>query len=242
MRTQSILILAVLWAAPALAQQGEVEFNTGLNHLRDGRVRMAIKSFERAVDEDDENPYFLKGLGLAYIQANELKDAIKAFRKALDLNPYYIDVYNDLGTALILKGERDAGKQQYLTAFNHPQNPTPELSARNMGQALLEERRPEEALNWFRTSLQRNPSYSDAYIGIADSLRTMQRPDEATAQLEQAHEQLPEDVSLSLALAESYFAQGRFNDARSLFEGVASADPAGPFGRRATERLKGFPR
>lgn len=236
------LALLLLCGAPGRAQDGELEFNTGLNHLRDGRIQMAIESFEKAVDRDDKNPYFLKGLGLAYVKANRLKDAIKAFRKALDLNPYYIDVYNDLGTALILKGDRDEGKQQFLTAFNHPQNPTPELSARNMGQALLEERRPDQALNWFRTSLQRNPRYPDAYVGMADALRALKRPDEAIAQLEQGRERLPDDPAIALALGEAYFSVGRFSDARRLLEGVAGDDPAGPFGRRALERLKAFPK
>jgi tetratricopeptide (TPR) repeat protein len=244
MRTRILIataLLLVLGVGPALAQDGELEFNTGLNHLRDGRIQLAIASFEQAIDKDDENPYFLKGLGLAYVQADDLKDAIKAFRKALDLNPYYVDVYNDLGAALILKGDRDEGKQQFLTAFNHPQNPTPELSARNMGQALLEEQRPDQALNWFRTSLQRNPRYPDAYVGISDCLRAMQRPDEAIAQLEQGHERLPDDLGISLALGEAYYSQGRFKDARGLLESVASGDPAGPLGRKALERLKAFP-
>lgn len=243
MRISMALAMAlVVLPGPAAAQDGELEFNTGLNHLRDGRIRLAIESFKDAVDQDDENPYFLKGLGLAYVQANELKDAIKAFRKALDLNPYYVDVYNDLGTALVLNGDRDEGKQQFLTAFNHPQNPTPELSARNMGQALLEERNPALALNWFQTSLQRNPRYADAYIGVADCLRATQRPEEAIAQLEQGLERLPDDLGVALALGELYYSQGRFNDARGMLEKVAEADPGGPLGRRALERLKAFPK
>jgi len=244
MRTRTAMataLLVCLWAGPLAAQDGELEFNTGLNHLRDGRIQLAIASFKQAVDKDGDNPYFLKGLGLAYVQADDLKDAIKAFRKALDLNPYYVDVYNDLGAALILKGDRDEGKQQFLTAFNHPQNPTPELSARNMGQALLEEQRPDQALNWFRTSLQRNPRYADAYIGISDCLRAMQLPEEEIAQLELGHERLPDDLSITLALGEAYYSQGRFKDARGLLETVASKDPSGPLGRRALERLKIFP-
>jgi tetratricopeptide (TPR) repeat protein len=244
MRTRITMVAALVvlaWAGPAGAQDGELEFNTGLSHLRDGRIQLAIAAFEEALDKDGENPYFLKGLGLAYVQADKLKDAIKAFRKALELNPYYVDVYNDLGTALILKGDRAEGKQQFLTAFNHPQNPTPELSARNLGQALLEEQRPDQALNWYQTSLQRNPRYSDAYVGISDCLRALQRHDEAIAQLEQGHERLPDDPGVALALGEAYYSQGRFNDARRLLEGVASSDPAGSFGRRALERLKAFP-
>ena len=77
---------------------------------------------------------------------------------------------NDLGTALILSGRRNEGKNEFLTAFNEPTNPTPEISSRNLGQAYLEEKHYPEAINWFRTSLNRNQTYPDAYLGLADAL------------------------------------------------------------------------
>ncbi len=61
-------------------------------HLREGRVDLALEEFKRAAKEDPKNPYFQKGLGLAYAAKREWKDAIAAFRKALELNPYYVDV------------------------------------------------------------------------------------------------------------------------------------------------------
>jgi len=237
----ALALVAVICAVPAGAQEGELSFNTGLNHLKDGRVKLAIESFRDAVDKDDQNPYFFKGLGLAYMRGGQLEEAIDAFEKALDINPYYVDVHNDLGTALVLRGKRDEGKEHFLLAFNHPQNPTPELSARNLGQALLEEGQPDQALNWFRTSLARNDRYADAYVGLSDALTQLGRSDDAVVQLELGHERLPDDASVSLALGEAYFESGRFSDARKLFEHVASADPAGPLGRRALERLRTFP-
>ena len=131
-----------------------MRFSTGVMHLREGRVDLALEEFKKAVKEDGKNPYFQKGLGLAYSAKREWKVAIAAFRKALELNPYYVDVRNDLGAALIGSGEREAGKKEFLTAFSDPTNPTPEMSARNLGQAYLEEKNYDEALNWYRTSVE----------------------------------------------------------------------------------------
>src|SRR5512134_2880941 len=178
-----LAVALAVFAAPAVAQsppQAETRFSTGVMHLREGRVDLALEEFKRAVKEDSKNPYFQKGLGLAYAakaskerqtrrtpdgappskeEAEAWKEAIACFRKALELNPYYTDVRNDLATALIGSGDREAGKKEFLAAFSDPTNPTPEISARNLGQAYLEEKNPTEAANWFKTSLSRNKSY-----------------------------------------------------------------------------------
>ena len=242
------LLLAVSCAAlagPALAQSpptAETRFSTGVMHLREGRVDLALEEFKRAAKEDPKNPYFQKGLGLAYTAKREWKDAIAAFRKALELNPYYVDVRNDLATALIGSGDREAGKREFLAAFSDPTNPTPEISARNLGQAYLEERNYAEAINWFRASLNRNKKYSDPYLGIADALVASNRLDEAVAQLEAGVTEIPDDPSLLLALGQVFYKAGRFGEARARLEETVKKDPAGVSGRAAADQLKALPK
>lgn len=257
--------LAVL-TAPALAQsppQAETRFSTGVMHLREGRVDLALDEFKKAVKEDSKNPYFQKGLGLAYAakaskeretrrtpagaapskeEAEAWKEAIACFRKALELNPYYTDVRNDLATALIGLGDREAGKKEFLGAFSDPTNATPEISARNLGQAYLEEKNYTEAINWFRASLNRNKKYSDPYLGMADALVASNRLDEAVAQLEAGVAEVPDDPALVLALGQALYKAGRFAEARTRLEETVQKDPAGPAGRSAADQLKALPR
>jgi tetratricopeptide (TPR) repeat protein len=243
-RLRLTLALVVL-AGPALAQSppgAEARFSTGVMHLREGRVDLALEEFKRAVKEDGKNPYFRKGLGLAYAAKSQWKDAIEAFRKALELNPYYVDVRNDLGTALIGSGDREGGKKEFLTAFSDPTNPTPEISARNLGQAYLDEKNYEEAIGWFRASASRNKGYSDPYLGLAEALVATGRLEEALAQLEIAIQEAPGDPAVLLALGQVYFKAGRFAESRARLEEVVRKDPAGPLGRAATEQLKSLPR
>ena len=162
--------------AHALAQKpaidAETRFATGLIHLREGRVDLALEEFKKAVKEDDKNPYFHKGLGHAYAPASaSARTRSRAFRKALELNPYYVDVRNDLGMALDRSGQAGGrARRSSSTAFSDPTNPTPEISARNLGQAYLEEKNYAEAINWFRTAIGRNKVYADPYLGLADAL------------------------------------------------------------------------
>ena len=162
-------------------------------HMREGRLDLALDEFKKAVKADPKNPYFQKGLGQAYAAKRKWDDAADAFRKALELNPYYVDVRNDLGMALILGGNREAGKKEFLTAFGDPTNPTPEISARNLGQVYFEEKNYAESASWFRTSVNRNKSYGEAYLGLADALAASGRPEEALLQLEAGVKEAPDD-------------------------------------------------
>jgi tetratricopeptide (TPR) repeat protein len=229
--------------AVALAQgspEGESRFNSGVIHLREGRVDLAIEEFERAVEADKKNPYFRKGLGQAYAGRGDFKDAIKQFREALELNPYYVDVRNDLGSALILAGKREEGKKEFLTAYADATNPTPEVSARNLGQAYLDEKNYPEAINWFRTAIGRAPAYPDPYLGLAAALMATDRLEEAVILLETGVEAAPAP-GMHLAVGRAYFQAGRFAEARASLEEAMRADPSGPVGQAAAQQLQAMP-
>jgi tetratricopeptide (TPR) repeat protein len=254
LRVSLALLLPALTAFAQSSPEAEMRFSTGVMHLREGRNELALDEFKKAVKEDGKNPYFQKGLGLAYSamasrapasgkeRANLWKLAIAAFRRALELNPYYADVRNDLGTALIGSGDREAGKKELLAAYSDPTNPTPEVSAGNLGQACLHEKNYPEAINWYRTSVGRNKDYAKGYLGIADALVATGRNEEAVVQLEAAVKDIPDDASLQLSLGQALLRAGRYGEARSRLEDVARKDPGGPLGRAAAEQLKSVPK
>ncbi len=240
------LALSGLLSGPATADGPKVDpetrFDQGLAYLRDGRVDLAIEAFKAATKGDAKNAYFQKGLGQAYLAKRDWGKAVEAFRRALEINPYYADVHNDLGTALLLGGKREEARQELLAAYNDPTFATPEVAARNLAQSYLEEKNYSEAYNWFRTTVQRNKSYPDGHLGLADTLVAQQRFDEAVVQLELAKKELPDSLPITVTLGDACFKAGRFNEARAYFEELARKDPAGLFGRRALERLRDFPR
>lgn len=259
-RTCAAIIAAfvLLAAAPMphaqqpLKQDGETRFENGLTHLREGRIELALEELKAAAKADPKSSYFQKGLGVAWGQMadrcpdakcreNALKEAVIAARKALELNPYYVDARNDLGTALLRAGKREEGRKELITAFNDPTNPAPSLTARNLGQSYLEDRNFTEAANWFQTGVSRDKNYSDAWLGLADALAAQGRVDDAIRQLEEALRTLPDDLTILGALGEAYYRAGRFDEARPRLQTVAAKDPAGAAGRRAAELLRKFP-
>lgn len=246
-RLVAVVGIGLLGFVPvALAQKGgndaETRFAAGLVHLREGRAAMAVEEFQKAIKGDEKNPYFYKGLGQAYAQQRKFKEAIEAFRKSIELNPYYVDVRNDLGMALTLAGKREEGRKEFLAAFSDPTNPTPEISSRNLGQSYLEEKNYAEAIHWFRTAIVRNKIYADPYLGLADALVATGHTEEAVAELEAGVKEAPADPSLLTGYGEALLKAGRFTEARTQLEAAVQKDPAGPWGRRAADVLKTVPK
>jgi Tfp pilus assembly protein PilF len=237
-------LLAVAVTVPAAAQRvdGEAQFNAGLTHLRENRPQLALDLFKKAVKEDPKNAYFYKGLGLAYARLNQFDEAVEALRKSLQLNPYYVDVRNDLGTVLVLSGKREEGKAEFLAAFNEPTNPTPEIAARNLGQVFFEERDFASAANWYRTSLARNKDNPDALVGLGEALLALGKPEDAVPVLEAGVKEAPANNAVLVLLGEAYYRSGKYTQARTRLEEVVRRDPMGPPGLRATELLKHLPR
>lgn len=248
MRRAVLLVFAAaaLAAVPVRADappksDGEANFLAGLTHLQEDRPALAADEFRKSIRLDPKSPYSHKGLGIAYTQMRRYPEAIATLRKALELNPYYVDVRNDLGTALILSGKREEGKAELLAAYNDPTNPRPELTSHNLANAYLDEKKYTDAVNWFRTSLGRNKQNAMAYLGLADSLLALGQPDDAVAPLEAGLKELPNHVGLLTLLGDAYYRSGRFAEARPRLEEAARRDPAGASGRRATELLKHLP-
>jgi Tfp pilus assembly protein PilF len=247
MKTSPIRVVPflVLLAAPLAAQspaEAELRFSTGVMHMREGRVDMALEEFKKAVKEDPKNPFFLKGMGQALAAKGQWGEAISAFRKALEINPLYTDVKNDLGYALIMSGQREAGKLEFLSAYGDPMNPAPEISAFNLGRAFYEEKNHKEAANWFRTSISRNKAYAAPYVMLSEVLLASATLDEAVAQLEIGARDAPGDPELLLALGRGYSKQGRFAEARIRLDEAVKAEPGSSAARAATEQLKTLPR
>jgi uncharacterized protein HemY len=144
--------------------------------------------------------------------------------------------------ALILSGKREEGRKEFQTAFSDPTNPTPEISARNLGQTYLEEKNYGEAIQWFRASIVRNKIYADPYFGVADALTATGRVEEAVAQFEAGVVAAPNDPAMLTGLGELLLKVGRFTEARTELEAAIKKDPGGAWGRRATAVLKTAPK
>ena len=238
----ALLALACATAARAAAQsppEAEMRFSTGVMHLREGRVDLALEEFKRAVKDDPKNPYFQKGLGQAFAAKRDWGSAISAFRKALELNPLYVDTRNDLGYALLMSGDRDGGQAGVPRRLQRPDEPgagdlglqprarLPRGEELRRGDELVPlEHRPQQGLRLAHTcTSQRRSSPWGATRRRSRSSR-------------RACATRPRSRELLLALGRVYLKVGRLAEARTRLDEALKADPGGAVGRAAAEQLK----
>ena len=115
-----------------------------------------------------------------------------------------------------------------MTAFNDPTNPTPEITARNLGQSYLEEKNYAEAVSWFQTSVPRNAKPTPiAYLGLGDTYVAIGRLDDAIRELEVATKALPNDPLLT-SPSGRLLPGGSLRRGAAALERVDAKDPQGP--------------
>lgn len=77
-----------------------------------GRLQSAIAIGEYVVARDPVNPAALQNLGISYLWAGRFDEAIATFRILLSLSPSYGGAHNQLGMALLRKGDAAGGLTQ----------------------------------------------------------------------------------------------------------------------------------
>jgi Tfp pilus assembly protein PilF len=245
----SMVMASLLSAAPRAASaadttraEADMAHNAGLTYLTSGRPDLAIEQFKKAVSLDSKYYHAYKGLGISYAQTRNFKEAEKAQRKCLEINADFADARNDLGATLMSVGRRDEARKEWIVAYASPFNPSPDQTAWNLANSYAEDNNVAEATRWYQASLQHNPSYSPAHVGLASVLIAQNRLDEAIAGLEAAAKTAKDDPLLAFSLGEAYYKAGRFAEARTQLEAVIKKDPSGPNGTQAAEMIKHFPK
>ena len=183
-------------------------------------------------------PTSSKGLGLAYAAKRDWKDAIEQFRKALELNPYYVDVRNDLGTALILAGRPRGGEEGVPHRLRRPDQPDPRDLGPQPGPGLPrgEELRRGDQLVPHQPSAGTRPTPTPTSASPRRSSATGPPRRGGGRSSRRASRRSPAIPACSLALGQVYFRAGRFAEARARLEEAMQQGPRGPGGPRGRGR------
>ena len=113
-----------------------------------------------------------------------------------------------------------------VTFFTHivSHNPTARGAQGNLGTALLEAQRPEEALAVFRIAVEQAPDDVKAHANAGAALVRMGRLDEAEKRLRHALTLDPRHTIVLQNLAESLRKQGRFEEALEHYRAAMETD------------------
>ena len=101
----------------------------------------------------------INSLGIIYANAGQLDDAIKLWQYALGINPEYIHLYNNLGSALKQKGKRDEARMIFKAGLMHSRS---HLIYYNLALLEKDEKELVKATEYFKNCLEICPDFKPA--------------------------------------------------------------------------------
>ncbi|MGC9054471.1 MAG: tetratricopeptide repeat protein, partial [Candidatus Hydrogenedens sp.] len=124
-------------------------YNLGLIFAKRGDWAKAGKYFEEAVKRNPSKADMWFALGWATENSGDLSTALEHYTHALNINPHHTQALNHSAVIMFQKGEGKTAKQHLEQAIRIDPN---YVDARfNLGQILLAERKPADALKQFMT-------------------------------------------------------------------------------------------
>ncbi|MBI3848229.1 MAG: glycosyltransferase family 39 protein [Planctomycetes bacterium] len=137
----------------------------------------------------------------------------------------------NVGTTFLLLGDRTRAIEEFRVALALE----PDLLAarHNLGEALLADSRPADALEQFQTEARALPIAGEPIYGIARAKRALGQLDDAITEFVHALDRNPNLHAARFDLARTYEALGHDGNARSAYEAYLREAPAGDSKKRA---------
>ena len=123
-------------------------------------------------------------LAVSFYSQRETLRAIQAYQKAIELNPAYIEAYNNLGIIYQELGDFSGAFETYQKAIEI--NPQYEKAYNNLGILLLFKGRLEEATEAFQKALTINPNNVECLINLGILFRKQGQSDKAVESYQKA--------------------------------------------------------
>ena len=168
-------------------------YEQGLSHLGEKRVSLGLASFQEAARLDPESALYHNTLGIVYLHyLSKPTEAQAEFQQAIELDPTYAEAFTNLGVTLAQQGKWSEAVTAYRKAISIPIYSSPEVAYANLGWAYVNLDKPKEAEEAYRTAVQLQPKFAQAYYFLGVVLERQGRKDEARAAFRAARDLDPD--------------------------------------------------
>lgn len=188
----------------------------------EGDAKMARQVFAAAARALPNEVAVLAEYGAVLFEAGDVDAALEPLMSAASLAPDRAPVRASLAAALRKKGSLPEAEREYREALRADSSWLPAL--RGLGALLLATDRPADAVEPLRTALAAAPADSDTLLALSRAQRLA--GDLAGAGATLAATSSGSDATLLNEAGAVAYAEGRWADARALFEKAQAADTA----------------
>jgi tetratricopeptide (TPR) repeat protein len=214
------------WLERALSAADSDAWRQRVRAARARGDRLALEELAREVDATAQPPEALFLLDLSLPRRDARGDAVALLRRAQAAFPGDFWINHDLGMALrCCRPPQHAEAIRFLTAAV-ALRPDSAGAILNLGGALSEAGRLDEAVAAYRRAIELRPDYATAHYNLGLTLGKQGRPDEAAAAHRRAIELRPDFAWAHCDLGVVLLAQGRPDEAVAAFRKAVELRPA----------------
>ncbi|MBD2054699.1 CHAT domain-containing protein [Oculatella sp. FACHB-28] len=192
-----------------------------------GRLNEAIAAYRRAIQIDPNLAVAHNNLGIVLARRGRLQEAVDAYREAIRLDPNLANAYNNLAEVLRDLGQPQEAEQAQAqaSAVLNSASSTNVIDYINLGRALGNQGKHEEAIAAYEIALELNPTLGTTYNNLGNSLRSLERLEEAAEAYRRAIELTPTLVVAYNNLGFVLTQLDRPEEAREAYDRVSAIDP-----------------
>lgn len=172
--------------------QARAAYERGLAHMGEAQHGLALGALQEALQLDPGVALYANTLGVLLLHLQQLEGALAWLRRALELDPAYGDAQLNYASALAEARRWDEAVDGYRRALRMPTLTTPHVAHHNLGVALYNLKRYNQAEESLRFALSLEPQMSGAYFNLGLVLVAENRPAEARAAFRKARELAPD--------------------------------------------------
>lgn len=228
--------------APSAAEESRARAHqsVGANHLREGRLPLAIRELRASEEMNPNDRWTQLTLAEAYRMKGLNADAERHLKKALAIDPNFQDARLTLSALYVQTGRHAEAIAEAQKLIDDPTFPQPWTALTNKGYALYKLERRVEAREALTAAVEYNDRYWQAQLNLAildadegkrvDAIERFERVIGLAGPLGSAE--------ANFRVAEVYISLGDRKQAVEHLVAASSQRPSGPWGKRSEDYLK----
>lgn len=143
-----------------------------------GQIDEAVTCYRKALALNSYQADVYNDLGSALQAKGQIDEAIICYLKTLEIDPDHATALYNLGSAYQMKGLPEEAIASYRKAAGYRPSA---ILYNNLATALTQTGQIDEAITHYRTALQLNPHYDNAWYNLGAALKEQGKPEEAIA-------------------------------------------------------------
>ena len=174
----------------------------GIQYYNQGQYELALESFQKATQQDPEQPGLWANLAMTHGKLGDYQQAVEIYQKAIILAPEDPSLYRGLAGAYSKIQEFDQAKEAYEKSASLAEDIDPSSAAIayfNMGVDFINSGRTQDAVDALTKAITSDSSYAEAYFQLGLSLLGLGRMEESLEHLKKYVEFDPESPNAAVA-------------------------------------------